>query len=134
VAKGSFGGRKPGQWTSVTPEKILAFRLEHDVSRARLAAALGVATTTVQNWENGHGVAMPRLQKRLAEILAAGPDGLVPLPAPSNPLSGLAGPAAVGPQVQATSTIVDGYLRNCGRKLTTEELLSLIKVVRGALK
>lgn len=128
-------GRKPGHWTEVNPEQIRAFRQEHDVSRVRLALALGVSASTVQTWETGGGVAAPHLQKRIAEVLARGPDQLVPVPGPAwQPVVNVTavGPDT-GPQVQATGMIVDGYLRACGRKLTPEELLELIRSVRSAL-
>lgn len=39
----------------------------------------------------------------------------------------------VGPQVTAAATIVTGYLQTQGGKVSTEQLLELIKDVRGAL-
>lgn len=76
MAKRSGGGRKPGKWTVVTPDEIRAFRQEHQISRSRLAGALGVSSTTIQNWETDNGVAMPRLQEKVAELLKLGPGAL----------------------------------------------------------
>lgn len=70
---GHQAGRKPGAWTLVTPQEIRAFREEHEISRSRLAGALGVSSTTVQNWETNNGVAMPRLQQKVADLIKVGP-------------------------------------------------------------
>src|SRR5689334_19794207 len=70
------GGRKPGKWTAVTPDEIRAFRQDNQISRSRLAGALGVSSTTIQNWETDNGVAMPRLQQKVADLIKAGPAAL----------------------------------------------------------
>jgi DNA-binding XRE family transcriptional regulator len=125
------GGRKSGQWTAVTPEQIREFRMEHEISRHRLARAIGVSTTTIQNWETGNGVAVPRLQEKAAALISAGPSAVG---ATSAGQAGACDPAAlIGPQVTAAATIVDGYLRTREGKLSPEQLAELIRTVRGAL-
>jgi DNA-binding transcriptional regulator YiaG len=126
-------GRKPGVWKYVTPEQLKEFRTTGQVSRARIASALGVSSTSVQNWESGRA-AMPRLQKRLAELIAAGPAALDD----GDPeVEGGGGEGAVGgvlsSQLLATGTIVGSYITAHG-KMSHEQLLELIKTVRGALR
>jgi transcriptional regulator with XRE-family HTH domain len=125
------GGRKPGEWTTVTPEQILEFRRANQISRAKLAAALGVSSTTIQNWETGQGVAMPKLQAKVAELIKAG--GSAVASARPTPGVGWDPSVVVGPQVTATGTIVTGYLQSQQQKLSTDELIDLIRAVRGAL-
>jgi DNA-binding transcriptional regulator YiaG len=126
-------GRKPGKWTAVTPEEIRAFREQNEISRSRLAGALGVSSTTIQNWETGNGVAMPRLQKNVAELIKAGPSAIKPAVGASVSSHAADHAGVAGPQVMAAATIVSGYLQTSGSKFTTLELLELIKNVRGAL-
>lgn len=130
------GGRKRGTWTEVQPEQILAFRDEHSISRNMLATTLGVSATSVQNWETGLAVAMPAVQAQLAAIIQAGP-GAIHSPDGAGARRGGGGPAGVaalvGHQVSATGMIVNGFLTSQSRKFTQEELIELIKTVRGAL-
>lgn len=134
MAKRTKGGRKPGTWSTITPEEIRAFREEHQISRSRLAGALGVSSTTIQNWETHNGVAMPRLQQRVADLIKAGPSALSPVSRQtSSGGSGYDPTAVVGQQVTAAAQIVTGYMTATGGKLSTAELLELIKSVRGAL-
>lgn len=126
-------GRKPGVWKYVTPEQLREFRTSGQVSRARIASALGVSSTSVQNWEAGRA-AMPRLQKRLAELIAAGPAAL------DDGLPEADGAAADGPvgsvlssQLLATGTIVGSYITAHG-KMSHEQLMELIRSVRSALR
>lgn len=129
------GGRQRGSWTEVQPEQVRAFREEHAISRNMLAATLGVSATSVQNWETGLAVAMPAIQAKLASIIQAGPSA-VHSADPSGVRRG-GGPSAaaalVGHQVSATGMIVNGFLTSQSRKFTQEELIELIKSVRGAL-
>jgi DNA-binding transcriptional regulator YiaG len=126
-------GRKPGVWKYVTPEQLREFRTSGQVSRARIASALGVSSTSVQNWESGRA-AMPRLQRRLAELIAAGPgaledgapdgDGVVA----DGPVSGV-----LSSQLLATGTIVGSYITAHG-KMSHDQLMELIRSVRSALR
>jgi DNA-binding XRE family transcriptional regulator len=126
------GGRKPGEWTAVTPEQISQFRQDNEISRRRLAPAMGVSTTTIQNWETSNAVAMPRLQEKIAALISAGPSA-VGAPSVAGH-SGACDPSALlGPQVTAAATIVEGYLRTEGTKVSPEQLVELIRTVRGAL-
>ncbi len=129
------GGRQRGSWTEVQPEQIRAFRDEHAISRNMLASTLGVSATSVQNWETGLAVAMPTVQAKLAGIIQAGPSAVHSIDgAGSRRSGGAAGVAAlVGHQVSATGMIVNGFLTSQSRKFTQEELIELIKTVRGAL-
>ncbi len=126
-------GRKPGVWKYVTPEQLREFRTSGQVSRARIASALGVSSTSVQNWESGRA-AMPRLQKRLAELIAAGP-GALDDGAPDG--DGLASDGPVGgvlsSQLLATGTIVGSYITAHG-KMSHDQLMELIRSVRSALR
>jgi DNA-binding XRE family transcriptional regulator len=128
-------GGSGGSWTEVQPEQIRAFREEHTISRNMLASTLGVSATSVQNWETGLAVAMPAVQARLASIIQAGPGAIHTADgAGTRRGGGAAGVAAlVGHQVSATGMIVNGFLTSQSRKFTQEELIELIKTVRGAL-
>lgn len=122
------GGRKPGAWTHVTPDKIIAFREENAISRQRLAEAVGVSQTSVQNWEHGT-VATPKMQKRLAELISRGPHAI---PSTRRPLPGMYDAAGDAAAVQATGTIVSSYLAN-NRDVEPEQLLALIRDIRRTL-
>lgn len=130
------GGRTKGTWVDVQPEKIRAFRDEHRISRVMLAKALGVSSTTVQNWETNVGVAVPKMQTKLAEILAAGPSA-VQISAASLRGSGGGGSSTVaeviGHQVSTTGMIVNAYLASQANAVSPEELVELIGAVRKAL-
>lgn len=124
------GGRKPGVWKLVTPEKLKAYRDENRVSRARMAQMLGVSTTSVQNWETGT-VASMKIQQRLAELISAGPSAILP-PRKGPSLwdrSGGPGDAAVA----TTGTIVAAYVGGA-KKLGPDQLVELIRSVRTALQ
>lgn len=133
-------GRKPGVWKYVTPEQLREFRASGQVSRARIASALGVSSTSVQNWESGRA-AMPRLQKRLAELIAAGPaaldDGAPEGDGGQNGRWRAEGDGAVGgvlsSQLLATGTIVGSYITAHG-KMSHDQLMELIRSVRSALR
>lgn len=128
------GGRVRGSWTEVQPEQIRAFRDEHAISRNMLASTLGVSATSVQNWETGLAVAMPPVQAKLAGIIQAGPSAIQTTDGAGARRGSAAGVAAlVGHQVSATGMIVNGFLTSQSRKFTQEELIELIKTVRGAL-
>lgn len=127
------GGRQRGTWTEVQPEQIRAFREEHAISRNMLASTLGVSATSVQNWETGMAVAMPSIQARLASIIQAGPGAIQTADGGARRGSGAGVAALVGHQVSATGMIVNGFLTSQSRKFTQEELIELIKTVRGAL-
>jgi DNA-binding transcriptional regulator YiaG len=122
------GGRKPGAWTHTTPKALREFRATHHMSRGRLAAILGVSSTSVQNWEAGK-VASAKIQERLADIIENGVASAAPPPPRRS------GPAASGadPVIATTGAIVAGYLQTRPAPVSQEELLSLIRGVRLAL-
>ena len=109
-----------GGWTYVLPEEILAYRKDKGLSRAKLAAALGVSTTSIQNWESGRAAALPT-QRRLRALI----DG-EPLPQPEGEVS-----VAQSELVGATGKIVAAYVAN--QSLSRDEVMTLIRDVKRAL-
>ncbi len=126
---GRRGGRKPGTWKLVTPMQILAYRKEHRVSRARMAQALGVSSTSVQNWESGT-VATLQAQQRIATLIAASPAAP---PAPHRAPHSSDAPSGDEGALLATGTIVVAYAAN-RKDLRPDQLVGLIQTVRGALR
>lgn len=128
--KGRRGGRKPGTWSLVKPEAILAHRKERKLSRASLAEMLGVSQTTIQNWESGKAVATPKAQARIVEVLRSGGSR----PATSGaPKVGGNGQHAGGydSTVEATGRIVAALLASA--KIKPQDLRGIIQEVRAAL-
>jgi len=104
------------------------------MSRSGVAKALGVSSTSIQNWETGHAVATAKVQQRLADLMSA--------PATSSPTpTASAAAAAPGPAVngnptliQSTAAIVIEAIRVGGKKnLSARELGLLVRTVRDAL-
>jgi DNA-binding transcriptional regulator YiaG len=120
------GGRKKGQWTETTPDTIRDFRRIGRISRSRLASALGVSATSVQNWEVGLVVATPAMQKKIVELIKASPELGRPRPAQAG--NGGAG----GAEVEAAGQIVCAWLEQ-HPGTDSERLLALIRAVRTAL-
>ena len=108
-------------WTYVLPEEILAYRKEHGLSRAKLAAALSVSTTSIQNWESGR-VAALATQRRLRALI----DG------ETLPLSE-GGESTTSDLVGATGQIVAAYVASSQDSLSPEEVMTLIRDVKRAL-
>lgn len=139
VTKTKRGGRKPGAWTLLTPEKLRAWRETNGVSRAALAGTLGVSSTSVQNWETGGAVATVKMQQKLAEITqgppaqAARPSGRRAGPAVGASHASKDGDSTL---VQAIASIVVEAIRSSssGRKgVSPSELAVLIRTVRDSL-
>jgi DNA-binding transcriptional regulator YiaG len=122
------GGRKPGVWTQVKPEQIVAYRKAQRLSRASLARALGVSSTTIQNWETGKSAATAKAQARLAEAMSGNPRQLAPK-AGDAPKNGAAGSDMV---IDATARIVTAFLSSA--KIKREDLRGVIQEVRSALQ
>jgi transcriptional regulator with XRE-family HTH domain len=107
----------------VRPEEIRSYRERHGLSRARLAAQLGVSATSIQNWELGR-TASASAQLRLRALLDGAP---------------VADPAAAANEsmgdsrVRATAAIVAAYLQADGN-LGPAEVPRLIRAVRKALE
>jgi transcriptional regulator with XRE-family HTH domain len=118
------GGRRPGSWDLVDPDEFKGWRQEQRLSRARLASALGVSSTSIQNWETGNAIPSRRYQERLAELMKTGIGALG--------TSSLARPGEPAGAVSAVGPIVAAYLQH-HPDLTEEQLLSLVKNVRQAL-
>ena len=121
------GGRKRGEWAETTPDQIREFRRSGRVSRTGLAGALGVSATSVQNWEVGLVVAVPAMQKKIAELLKRAPDLGRPRPASAS------AHGAVGPEVEAAGVIVAAWLAH-HPGTPADQLPELIRVVRTALR
>jgi DNA-binding transcriptional regulator YiaG len=131
MSKKRHGGRKPGSWVHTTPEELREYRATHQLSRGRLAAMLGVSSTSVQNWESGK-VASEKVQLALARVLQSGaPDLSAPVTRASVQHGSNGGSS--DPVISTTGAIVSGYLRSRGKPVEPDELLSLIRVVREAL-
>lgn len=134
------GGRKPGEWTATNPEEIKAFRTANGVSRAKMAGLLGVSSTSIQNWETGAGIATPKLQAKVANLMA----GWSEIPGQVKAIAGRpAGPALLysatgqargGEVIETAGRIVVGYLEAHGERISSaEDLVKLIRDVRLAL-
>lgn len=123
------GGRKRGVWTFTTPEALIRWRTENNISRAKVARRLGVAFSAVERWENGAAVALPELQQRLAELVGEEPVDLEKFGhEPSNPTS--ANPDEVS--VIGTTAIVTEYIKHS--KLAPDTLVKLTRELRNALR
>lgn len=141
TATGHRGGRKPGAWTLLTPEALRAWREGQKMSRATIAATLGVSSTSIQNWETGHAVATTKMQQKLADLMKA------PAPAARSRRGATASASnanGAAPQahtvsgdpalIQATATIVVEAIRAAGkRSVSVRELGLMVRTVRDAL-
>lgn len=131
-ARAKPGQAKPGEakpdeggWRFVQPEEILAYRREQGLSRAKLADALGVSTTSIQNWEGGR-VAALGTQRRLRSLIDGEP--LAP--------NGLAAVSQEAPQdslVMMTGQIVSAYLSSQA-DVDPTQIPDLIRTVKAALR
>lgn len=64
------GGRKPGTWRSdLSPGVLREWRTSNGISRGRLARAVGVSSTSIQNWEIGHVIPLATTQASLVETM-----------------------------------------------------------------
>ncbi|RMG15296.1 MAG: XRE family transcriptional regulator [Planctomycetota bacterium] len=121
------GGRKPGRWELVRPEEIREYRARKGLSRARLARALGVSATSIQNWESGRAASLAT-QRRLRAFL----DGRAePLPGAEG--SAVREPALDASAVLATGSIVATYLESRKEGLRPSQIAQLVRGVRRAL-
>jgi transcriptional regulator with XRE-family HTH domain len=134
------GGRKRGVWTFTTPEALIRWRTENNISRAEVARRLGVAFSAVERWENGAAVALPELQRRLAKVigdgaleLELGVEGEKAADAEGEQPSAAGGmPTAGAAAVRATSAIVTEYIRHS--TLSPDALVRLTRELRDALR
>ncbi len=109
------------------------------MSRATIAATLGVSSTSIQNWETGHAVATTKMQQKLADLMKA------PAPAARSRRGATASASnGAAPQahtvngdpalIQATATIVVEAIRAAGkRSVSVRELGLMVRTVRDAL-
>jgi DNA-binding XRE family transcriptional regulator len=82
VKKGR-GGRKRGIWT-LSKEDFRAWRERHQMTRASVGKLLGVSATTIQNWEKGIAIPLPKHQHAIAAAMKA--DKPQTLPSDTDPL------------------------------------------------
>lgn len=133
------GGRRRGVWQFTTPDALVHWRTENDISRAEVARQLGVAFSAVERWENGAAVALPELQRRIAKLIGGNP--LEDEGAEDEP-SNTPSPILLKPKptphsgsdsaVLGTSAIVTEYIRHS--KLSPEALVKLTRELRDALR
>lgn len=129
------GGRKPGTWMQTGPEKILAFRKEHKLSRATFAEMVGVSSTSVANWEGGKGAASPAMQSKIVAVMGSAPATVTKskramVGAAAKPTNGQH-PSGYDSVVEGTARIVAAFLPTA--KLKRQELGAVIRDVRAAL-
>jgi DNA-binding transcriptional regulator YiaG len=133
------GGRKPGTWTLVSPQGLREWRDNNKMSRASVAATLGVSSTSIQNWETGHAVATNKMQQRLADLVNGPSVGATPPrtrsgPAATNGETPRAAATGDPTLIQATASIVVEALRVGGKKsISAKQIGLLVKTVRDAL-
>ncbi len=121
------GGRKPGKWEHVRPEEIKAYRGKEGISRAKLAAQLGVSTTSIQNWEAGRPASV-KVQRELRQLFDGNP--VVALSVESPASSGLEADSSA---IRTTGSIVAAYLQSQKATMPPAELAKLVRSVRLAL-
>lgn len=125
------GGRRPGAWTFTTPDALIRWREENDISRAEVARRLGVAFSAVERWEKGGAVALPELQRRLARLMSDEPLEEEKSESKVTTSAGAA-PSLGDSTVLGTSAIVTEYIRHS--KLSPEALVKLTRELREALR
>lgn len=132
-AQGKKPGRRPASWQLVKPEEVRRYRESSGLSRAALARALGVSTSSILSWENGK---VPSLtsQRRLRMLM----DG-ERVPAPENNGEGaVEGEAEVDVSAgeraatMATGAIVAAYLRT-QKQPQPGQVSEVVRRVRRAL-
>lgn len=124
------GGRKPGAWRQgLTASALRQFRENNHVSRIMLARAIGVSATTIQNWETGASIPIPRSQDDLERIMA-NPALVVRASRDGHTNDGAHG------VLIATGTIVAACLTSdkCITVDSLDGLVETIHAVRGALE
>lgn len=126
------GGRKRGVWTFTTPEALIRWRIENNISRAEVARRLGVAFSAVERWENGAAVALPELQRRIAKLMGGAPLEVEGERADDEPPpTGGGTPIGSDAAVLGASAIVTVYIRHS--KITPDALVKLTRELRDAL-
>jgi transcriptional regulator with XRE-family HTH domain len=125
------GGRPRGVWKFTTPDALVRWRTEKQISRAEVARQLGVAFSAVERWENGAAVALPELQRRIAKLI--GDESLEDEKAERElPTSDGAAPCRGDSAVLGTSAIVTEYIRHS--KLSPEGLVKLTRELLEVLR
>lgn len=124
------GGRKPGEWRLVTPKRIREFREANRLSRATLSRALGVSSTTIQNWETGLVVATNKAQTRLAELMSQ--PGILQEHGRQSQAAQYSPNLVAEAELQATSAIVSAYLGANPRAINN--IGEVVRAVRQALR
>lgn len=127
------GGRKRGVWTFTTPEALIRWRTENNISRAEVARRLGLAFSAVERWENGAAVALPELQQRLAKLMGGESLEVAGEKVDDEPPStGSDSPSGRDSAVLGASAIVTEYIKHS--KLSPEGLVKLTRDLRNALR
>lgn len=133
------GGRTPGAWSLLTQGSLKAFRKQAGLSRAALAKLLHVSSTSVQNWETGRAIPVPRFQEQLVSLMQGGvPPAAVPeVGSSARPRSnGTSKSVGAGREasLRVTSEILRSYLATPkGGTTTGEQLVALTTSLRAAL-
>lgn len=125
----NMGGRRPGVWKFTTPADLLQWRERNNVSRADVARRLGVAFSAVERWEKGESVALPEMQRRLAELMRAESleDSQDKATTFVRTASNVGDSAVLG-----TSAIVTEYIKHS--RLSPEAVVKLARELRDALR
>lgn len=128
------GGRKPGEWKLLSKEDLIRFRSQNGFSRSRLATALGVSSTSIQNWETEHAIPTLKAQQKLVEVLKR-PDLVAGVKKAASLFEGrpFVGEDSGSALFNATGQIVTAYLAKSD-KISAEEVAAIIRTVRAALE
>lgn len=124
------GGRPRGVWMFTTPDALVRWRTEHNISRAEVARRLGVTFSAVERWEHGAAVALPELQQRITKLISG--ESLEEKSDDEAPRSAAAIPSLGDSAVLGTSAIVTEYIRHS--RLSPDALVKLTRDLRDALR
>lgn len=125
-------GRRPASWQLVTPDEVRRYRESSGMSRAALARALGVSTSSILSWESGK---VPSLisQRRLRILMDGEP--LAPTVNGAEPAEGEAEAEVSEGQraaTMATGAIVAAYLKT-QKQPQPGQIADVVRRVRRAL-
>ncbi len=133
----SHAGRKPGVWSAIQPGTLRPWREGNNISRASLAATLGVSSASIQNWEVGVAIPSTKYQEALAALMTGGKvTALVPagkVKAASVNAAGVnARKSAGAADMTVVGNIVVSFIEK-SNALTSDDLAKIINTVRNAL-
>ena len=124
--KAPSSARKGRSWTEASFEELEEYRVEHKISKKRMAELLEVTNSTYHNWARGVAVATPKTQARIRRIIESGPP-------PTNGSNGDSDATASPEVMEATGRIVESYLGSKPQGMTVDKLVALVREVRRAL-